>query len=49
MLTALGSEIKFYDRVIVVREVPYEQFSAPMFDVRNFDYAPFMDEIIGQK
>ena len=46
LLTDLGIDIKFSNRVIVGSKGTYEGCSAPMFDVRNYDYAPLTDKIV---
>ena len=46
LLTDLGLDFNFSNRIIVGGEGPYEGFSAPMFDVSNYDHAPLTDKIV---
>ena len=49
LLTALGLERKFYDRVIVSGKGPYEGCLSPTVDISNCEYAPLTDKIVKPK
>ena len=34
----MGLDLKFYEKVILDRDVPYKGCSAPMVDVSNYDF-----------
>ena len=49
LFTALGLDINFYVNVIIGGDGPYKGCSAPMVDVRNYDFKSLTDKIVKQK
>ena len=46
LLTALGLDLKFSERLIIVGEGPYEGFSSPMVDVRNDEFKSITNKTV---
>ena len=44
LLTALETDLKFYKNVIIGGKGPYEGCSAPMVDVRNYNFTSITDK-----
>ena len=46
LLTALGLDLNFSENVIIGGEGPYEVFSSPMVDVRNYNFKSIKDTTV---
>ena len=46
LLTALGLDIKFSENIIIVVDVPYKGWLAPMVDVSNYDFKRLTEKIV---
>ena len=49
LLTTLGMDIRFSENIFIGGEGPYEECSAPMFDLSNYDSKPLTEKIVQSK
>ena len=46
LFTALGLNLKLYEKIVISGEIPYEECSAPIIDVSKYNFKPLTDKIV---
>ena len=44
LINALGLDLKFYKYTVITSAGPYDGWSAPMVEVRNYDFKPLTEK-----